>query len=62
LRPFALKKQISPSSMLSVSVIIDDTEIFGVDLQQANNGDMKKMTTALIPQIPNEHFTVLCTE
>jgi len=46
--------------MLSVSAIIDDTEIVAVDLQSANVGDMKKMTIALIPQI--YIFAAFCTE
>ena len=45
----------SPSLKLSVSAIIDDTEIVSADSQRANDRDMKKLTIASIPQIYNEH-------
>jgi hypothetical protein len=38
-----------PSLKLSVSVIIDDVETIRADLQRSNNGDMKKLSIALIP-------------
>jgi hypothetical protein len=47
--------------MLSVSVIINDAEIVGADLQKSNNGNIKKMTIVLIPQIYNKHAHILCS-
>ena len=39
----------SPSLKLSASVIIDDAETFGADLQRANIGDMKKINNRVNP-------------
>ena len=54
--------KVIPSSLkLSVSAIIDDAEIVSADLQRAHNGDMKKLTITLIPQIHIKHAHLLCS-
>jgi hypothetical protein len=37
------KRQILPSLMVSATVIIDDADIVGADLQRARAGEMKKI-------------------
>jgi hypothetical protein len=51
-----------PSLKLSVSVIIDDTESVGTDLQRANVENMKKINNHINPpNIYNEHAHLLCS-